>query len=476
MPVYQHLYDVFRQAILSGELPAGCLLPSTQALAELIGVGRSTVVLAYEMLTSEGYLEGQRGSGTYVAQILPDTFTYTESTDVNAAGGSTRSDLSIRGMRMLDSRMVPPAPKRAFDTEEHASDLFPLPIWSALANRHFRSGARGWLEHGDAAGYLPLRKALAGYLRTSRAVACTPEQVIVFSGLVSAVTFMAQVLIDTGDPVWIQDPGWSHAAATFQLAGAGIVPVPIDDEGFDLVAGLAANPNARLAYVLPSCQYPFGTRMSMARRLVLLQWARETGGWIIENDYNGEFRYGGRPLPSLQGLDQHGRTLYLSTFSRTLFPSVRLAYVVVPEPLADQFVRARHVFDMYPPVFEQMVVADFISEGHFLRHIRRARRVHALRQAALLEAASTTLAGLLEIVPAESGAFLVGWLPDGVIEEAACRAAAEHGVNVDPLSLYYYRRNPDQRPGLVLGFADFSVPEIEDGLKRLAAALREVVV
>jgi GntR family transcriptional regulator/MocR family aminotransferase len=479
LPIYQQLYEDVRLAVLKQELAPGARLPSSQAVAEELGVARSTVVQAYETLISEGYLYGVAGSGTYVAHILPEDFTQSPSAQLRASWPPARSDLSERGMRMLSTRTIPSnvadKPRRAFDTREYATDDFPLETWATLAGRRLRSGDRAWLQFNEAAGYRPLREALATYLTGSRSVSCSAEQIVIFSGLASATTFISQVLIDPGDPVWIEDPGWPQEIAAFQLAGADIIAVPTDAAGLDVNFGIDACPTAKLAFVVPSSQIPFGTTMSMARRLALLQWAHETSAWIIENDFNGEFRYRGRPLPSLQGLDRHGRTLYLGTFSRTLFPSLRLAYAVVPESLVDRFVQARELFDIHPPVFEQLIAADFMNEGHFGRHIRRLRRLHAERQQVVIEAASTRLEGLLDIVPNDAGIFLVGWLPEETDEDEACRVAALHEVSVDPLHAYYYRLPPDYRPGLVLGYTNFESSEIEDGVDRLAGALRGVI-
>jgi GntR family transcriptional regulator/MocR family aminotransferase len=478
-PAYRQVYAAIRQAILTSELEPGTRLSSSRVLAEELGVSRSTTFLAYDMLLSEGYLYGVSGSGTYVAEILPEEFAQAEPPRDTDEAVDDASALSRRGLAMASGPMNTSCDvslsRTVFNVQADIVDSFPLETWARLAARRYRSRDRGWLRWGEKAGYRPLRESIAAYLRSSRGVSCSPDQVVIFSGLSSATSFIAQVLVDPGGQVWVEDPGWFSITAAFQAASAEVVPIQPGAEGFDLHVALRVAPEARVACVMPSCQMPLGMTMSMARRLALLQWAHEHDGWVIENDYNGEFRYRGRPLPALQGLDRHGRTLYLGSFSKVLFPSIRLGYVVVPESILDQFVQARRAFDFRVPVFEQMVVADFMREGHFLRHVRRLRRVHAERQAAFLDAAATELAGLLDILPTDAGMYLVGMLPEGVSEEAAQQAAARHGVIVDLLGQYWFRPPANRPQGLVLGYVDFEPEEIRDGVKRLAQALRSIV-
>jgi GntR family transcriptional regulator/MocR family aminotransferase len=476
-PIYRQTYEMLRQAILSGQLAPGTRLPSTVAVAEALGVARGTIQLAYEMLVSEGYLTGVAGSGTYVADDLPEQHTASQPFLGDVASSSRQAGtLSRRGRSMLPERSSTPVPvgslKRPFHTGDFTAPTFPFEVWSRIATRLYRRGDRAWLENPDAAGYLPLREVLAEYLRTARAVECTARQVVIFNGSTSAITFITEVLTDPGDAVWIEDPCWPDTEEGFLGGSTEAIPVPVDGEGLNVAAGVAARPDARLAYVVPSCQVPFNVTMSMARRLALLQWARDHGAWILEHDNYGEFRYRGRPLPSLQGLDRAGRTIYLGDFNRTLFPSIRLAYAVVPEVLVDDFVRARDSFDLYTPVFDQIVAAEFIAGGHFLSHIRRMRRYQAECQRVVVEAAAVELAGLLDIQPQESGSFLVGWLADGIDDEEASVVAARFGVSVDPLRRYYYRLPPDYRPGLVLGYTGHGLEELRDGVRRLAGGLR----
>ncbi len=351
-----------------------------------------------------------------------------------------------------------------------ALDHFPFEIWARLMLRHWRGSSPTLLSYGDPAGYGPLRAAIAEYLIAARGVRCIPEQVIVVAGSQQGLDLAARVLLDIGDQVWQEDPGYVGARGALTSAGAEVVPVPVDREGLDVAAGIARCPNARLAYITPSHQYPLGVTMSLPRRLALLEWAQRAGAWVLEDDYDGEYRYTGRPLPSLQGLDTDNRTVYLGTLSKTLFPALRLGYMIVPLDLVDAFVAAKALADRHAPSVEQAVLADFITEGHFARHVRRTRMLYAARQAALLDAAQRELAGLLEVDPAEAGMHLVGYLPAGVDDRAASRRAAAHHVDAPALSAFALA--PQPRGGLLLGYAAVDEAEIYAGARRLALALR----
>jgi GntR family transcriptional regulator / MocR family aminotransferase len=291
----------------------------------------------------------------------------------------------------------------------------------------------------------------------------------VVSGSQQALDLAARVLLDPGDAVWVEDPGYMGARGALSGAGARLVPVPVDGEGLEVAEGIAREPGARLTCVTPSHQYPLGVTMSLGRRLELLGWANRSGAWVVEDDYDSEYRYTGRPLEALQGLDGEGRVLYVGTFSKVLFPALRLGYLVVPPDLIDAFVSARELTDRHPPTVDQVVLADFISEGHFVRHLRRMRALYAGRQAALVEEAARELGGLLDVYPTAAGMHLVGWLPEGVDDREATRRAANFGVEAPPVSLY--GSLPGGRGGLMLGYAAFAEGEMRGGVRRLAAAL-----
>jgi GntR family transcriptional regulator/MocR family aminotransferase len=307
-------------------------------------------------------------------------------------------------------------------------------------------------------------------VRAARAVRCEASQVVVVSGSQQGLDIVARLLLDPGDHVWMEDPGYLGARGAFLGAGARVSPVPVDAEGMMVSAGIERQPRARMVYVTPSHQFPMGVTMTLARRLALLEWVRRSGAWVIEDDYDSEFRYSGRPIAALQGLDFTGRVIYLGTFSKVLFPSLRLGYLILPPELVEPFSNARALVDRHSSLIEQAVLADFIVEGHFARHIRRMRALYAHRHAAFVETARKELAGLLEVQPQDAGMHLAGWLAEGVDDAAASRKAFEHGVEAPPLSAYAIE--PLSRGGLLLGFTATGTREIREGVRRLASALR----
>lgn len=472
-PYYRQLYEGVRVEILSGRLPARARLPSTRAVAAEFGVSRTTVVAAFDQLLAEGYLEGRAGSGTYVAPSLPDDMLGVRDASrptVRPSGGGRA--LSRRGEVMAATptsvardRGAP----RAFRPGVPATDEFPFGVWRRLVGKVWRRPSAGLLEYGEPAGYGPLRAEISTHLGPARAVRCEPGQVIVVSGSQQALDLCARVLLDPGDPVWVEEPGYRGARAALLGAGARLVPVPVDEEGLDVRAGISQGPDARLACVTPSHQYPLGVTMSLARRLELLRWAKISSAWVVEDDYDSEYRYSGRPLEALQGLDTEGRVIYVGTFSKVLFPALRLGYLVVPPDLVDAFVAARELSDRQPPGVEQAVLAHFMAEGHFARHVRRMRSLYAERQALLVEEARRHLPGLLDVPSADAGMHLVGRLPAGKDDREASRDAARRGVEAPAISLY---GNPsDGRGGLMLGYAAVDEAGIRTGVRRLAEAL-----
>lgn len=498
-PLHRQVYDGLREAILAGRLARGARLPSTRALARDLGVARNTVLQAYEQLRSEGYLQGRRGGGTRARSVLPDTLLTVPRSTRRAtprgrddASARRRTDparaadvaptVSSRGRALADTgamlirRAGPHAP---FELGVPAIDAFPLRLWAQLAGRRWR---RGGVDLGelDPAGEPALREAIAAYVGTARGVRCSAEQVLVLNGTQQALHLVAQVLLDPGDAVWIEEPGYVGARVAFVASGARLVPVRVDGEGLDVEHGMRRAPNARLAYVTPSHQFPLGVVLSAARRLQLLAWARASGAWIVEDDYDSEFRYAGRPLPSLQGLEAErlraggsARVLYLGTFSKTLVSGLRLGYMVVPDALVDVFRAARSTMDRHTPTGYQHVLADFIGEGHYARHIRHVRALCAERQGALVEAAGRRLDGLLEIAPDAAGLHLVGWLAPGFDDVVAHDAAMQRGVRSWALSKFHLRGAPD-RGALVLGYGGFDEASIRRAVERLGRALESV--
>jgi len=363
-------------------------------------------------------------------------------------------------------------PPRPFRTSTPALDAFPYKLWGRLLARRWSNSAATLLPYNDSAGYLPLRKAIASYLSTTRGVQCTPEQLIITCGSQHALEIVTRTLLKPGDGAWIEDPGFLGARAALTAVGARLIPVPVDADGLNIAAGLERCAEPRLIYVTPSHQYPLGMTLTLSRRLALLKLAGERGAWIIEDDYDSEFRYVGRPLAALQGLDTDQRVIYIGTLSKVLFPSIRIGYIIAPSDLFDAFVRARCLAGHQSPALEQAVLADFISEGHFARHIRRMRVLYAERQQALLKAGRSELNGLLEIKPSEAGMHLIGWLPEDVDDQSAFHAAFDAGVEVTPLSAYSIKLQ--KRGALRLGYTGYKPREIWRATRRLATALRHI--
>jgi GntR family transcriptional regulator/MocR family aminotransferase len=476
-PLYRQIYDAICRSILGGEFDRGMQLPATRQLAKQLGVSRMTVVNAYEQLLAEGYIVGKPGAGTYVARTLPEKMLRVDSSRLLRRRESTRPRnqiLSRRGKWLASTsvtalRVQADNNHQAFQNGLPALDEFPFKVWSQLASRRLRNPPRELLGYGDPAGYGPLREVIAAHLKSTRGVQCDSDQVIIVAGAQQALDLISRILLNPDDRVWLEDPCYPGARNALLAAGAKVVPVPLDDEGFDLAAALKRRKNVRLVYVTPSHQFPLGVTMSLSRRLALLEWAKKSDAWIIEDDYNSEFRYAGRPLPSLQGLDSDGSVIYIGTFSKTIFPSLRLGCIVVPRSLVDAFVAARALIDRHSPSIDQAILADFIEEGHFARHVRRMRSLYAARQGLLIAAARRELAGLLELRPAAAGMHVIGWLPKGVSDKVASEKAALYGVEAAPLSAYSLAPLP--RDGLALGYTTVNARQIKDGIRRLAQAL-----
>ena len=473
-PLHKQLYEEFRQAILSGRLTAGTRLPSTRTLANELSVSRNTVLNAFAQLLAEGYLASQVGDGTYVIDTLPEELIQTRQPDQEAQGVNTGRRLSKRGQVMAETSVHLFSHKgipRAFRPGLPAFDEFPVELWARLHSRYWKQMPRQLLTYGEAGGYPPLRQAIAEYLAAARGVRCSAEQVIIVAGSQQALDIATRVLLDPGDSAWMEDPGYPGARATLQAAGAQVIPIPVDPDGLDLAAGIQRCPSPRLMYLTPSHQNPLGVTMSLSRRLALLEYASRVGAWLLEDDYASEFRYISRPVAALQGLDHDNRVIYIGTFSKVLLPSLRLGYLVVPTDLIDAFTAAHAAANFHAPTLDQAVLADFITEGHFARHIRRMRLLYQERQEALVEAARREMPDSLEVHEAECGLQLVGWLPEGVSDFAAVEAAKRYGVESRALS--FYSIEPPKRGGLLLGYAFVPVDDIMEAAKQLGKALAQ---
>ena len=475
MPSYRQLYEALRSEILDGRLGPGSRLPATRDLARQYQLSRGTIVNAFELLKSEGYLEGNVGSGTYVSKVLPDELWQVK------IDGQRRGDRGTQLERRTPRRRVsgyaqrvhlfPPfgaGPARAFRANIPALDLFPANLWAQIVARRWRRVSTNLLLGCDPMGYRPLRDAVADYLATSRGVRCAPEQVAIVSGVQEALDLVARLFLNPGDRVGIENPGYVGAAMVFEAVGAKISVLSLDSEGIELRAPSLRG--TRLVYVTPGHQFPLGINMSLTRRLQLIEWARKAGALIFEDDYDSEYRYSGRPVPALQGLDRSGSVLFAGSFSKVLFPSLRLGYLVIPPDLVDYFSATKSITSRHAQLLDQAVLSDFITEGHFGRHLRRMRGVYAERLSVLLQSARENLAGLLDISGVEAGLQTVGWLHGGISGEPAARAAAARNVEVVPLGRY--TRGRVAQDGLQLGFAAVDAREIQRGVKELAVALQ----
>jgi GntR family transcriptional regulator/MocR family aminotransferase len=472
VPLYRQIYGAIRQSILSGKFKSQTQLPATRFLAKQLGVSRMTVINAYEQLFAEGYLEGKAGSGTFVAAQLPEDLLAANVTKEPKLTNRNKvaPRLSAFGQR-LEEKSIESARGQAialfqpFQNGLTAVDEFPFEIWSRIAARWHRNPPRSVLGYGDPQGFLPLRKAIAAHLKSARGVNCEAEQIIVTNGAQQALYLTAQAFLAENDAVLIEDPCYLEARRAFAAFGAKIIPVQVDNEGFDVGAAPESGENAKLVYVTPSHQYPLGVTMSLARRLSLIEWAKTANAWIIEDDYNSEFRYAGRPLASLQGLDRDNRVLYVGTFSKTIFPSLRIGCLVVPPELVNVFTNARALSDVHSSLIDQAILTEFITEGHFARHVRRMRTLYEERQRVLVAECEKHLAGLLEVEKADAGMHLVGWLPEGVGDFEISQKAADLNLKLAPIS--DYSANKSSRRGFILGYTAFDEKQIKNAVKKL---------
>jgi GntR family transcriptional regulator/MocR family aminotransferase len=465
----RQVYNAVRRAILDGVVDPGTRLPSSRALADDVRVSRTTTLLAYEQLLAEGYLETRRGSGTFVATELPDDLP--QQASPRRLARTKHPQLSQRGAALAatpgPARRIA-GPPRAFRLGVPALDRFPLRLWSQLVGRRMRSMTLRQLDYADSAGCVDLRRAIAEHVQAARGTTCVADQVFVVAGAQRGLQMICSMLLDPGDRVWLEDPGYPGARSALAQAGARIVPVCVDSQGLDVAAATRHAPNARLAYVTPSNQFPLGVPMSLMRRLALLKWATRASAWIIEDDYDSEFRYATRPLQCLHGLDSDGRVIYVGTFAKSIFPAMRLGFVIVPVDLVQKVQAIRRAADSHPPMLEQMALADFIREGHYSTHLRRMRSIYRERLEALESAAKEYCAGALRFRPIHTGLHAVADL-DGVDDERVCEEARERGIEVAPLRMYFVGRCTAN--GLLLGFASTPPDTLRRGMERLAAAI-----
>ncbi|BCQ68326.1 GntR family transcriptional regulator [Pseudomonas sp. Eqa60] len=435
-PIYRQLYQRFRESIADGRLRPGDRVPAVRALAAELNLARGTVEAAYQLLIGEGYLTARGAAGTIVTPQLAPVSAPTQRAPV----APTTYQATHAGTSPLALQMGLPA-----------LDAFPRKLWTRLAGRQLRQAGVEGLVYPDARGYAPLRAAIASYLGISRGISCHPEQIFVCAGYRACLDLISHTLMRPGATCWLEEPGYFMARSALLEAGAQLVPVPVDDQGLDVAQGIARAPEAGFAVVTPTHQSPLGVSLSLPRRLALLDWANRQGSWIIEDDYDSEYRYQGKPLPALKSLDQQGRVLYTGTFSKVLFPGLRLAYLVVPTEQTPAFARQADRLHNHCPHLQQATVAAFLNEGHFARHLNKMRGLYARRRQWLVEALHQALGGRLQIDPQAGGMHVVAGLGEGDDVQIARRARAV-GIAVEPLSQWYL--GGGGRQGLVMGFTN----------------------
>ncbi|MDY0975996.1 PLP-dependent aminotransferase family protein [Massilia sp. CFBP9012] len=470
------LYRSLRQAILDGRLGEGALLPGTRALAQQYAMARGTVQLAYDQLLSEGYLQALRGSGTRVSRVLPDASLQAGPAPVRVLEEPSRFQPDGPWLRNVGDQ-APAFPLRpgsglppAF--HPHRCDVrgFPIDLWRRLHGRHLRPSKLAVLSETEAAGMAPLRAAIARHLDLARGVAVSPDQIVILGSVQQALDICLRLLVAPGDAVWMEDPGYPGARQAMHAHGARVVDVAVDEDGIRVHEALAAASDARLAYVTPARQAPLGMALSPERRLALLQWARERGAIVFEDDYDSEYRFAAKPVPALRSMEgAESHVVLAGTFSKLLFPAIRLAFVALPWQLVDPFVRAASLAARNANALSQAVLADFIDDGHFDRHVRRMRRVYAGRAAAFEAAAHAHWQGLIAVPPVTAGLDVVTRLLAHEERDAWQRLNAA-GLTAFPLGPYCAQAQLP--PSLVMGFAAFDEAQIDAGAKAVAAALR----
>ncbi|WP_047290263.1 PLP-dependent aminotransferase family protein [Pseudomonas protegens] len=453
-PIYRQLYQRFRESIADGRLRPGDRVPAVRALAAELNLARGTVEAAYQLLIGEGYLTARGAAGTIVTpQLTPICAPKQRAPEAPATHQATHAGTSPLALQMG----LP------------ALDAFPRKLWTRLAGRQLRLAGVEGLVYPDARGYAPLRAAIASYLGISRGISCHPEQIFVCAGYRACLDLISHTLMGPGATCWLEEPGYFMARNALLEAGAQLVPVPVDDQGLDVAQGIARAPEAGFAVVTPTHQSPLGVSLSLPRRLALLDWANRQGSWIIEDDYDSEYRYQGKPLPALKSLDQQGRVLYTGTFSKVLFPGLRLAYLVVPAEQTPAFARQADRLHNHCPHLQQATVAAFLNEGHFARHLNKMRGLYARRRQWLVEALHQALGGRLQLDPQAGGMHVVAGLGEGDDVQIARRARGE-GIAVEPLSQWYL--GGGGRQGLVMGFTNVvSAEQAVSVALRLARAI-----
>jgi GntR family transcriptional regulator/MocR family aminotransferase len=474
LPLHRQLYAELRQGILTGRLLPNQRLPSSRSLARALGISRFTVTQCYEQLIAEGYLQTTVGSGTFVNSQLPDDLLLSKPIDSIEQRNKFPIKLSVYGNHLTQvnaSGVIEPDLEINFRYGRPALDQFPLKLWRKLLSRHCLSNSN-WLDYSsDLLGYQPLREAIARYLKTARAVKCQPEQIIITHGSQQGIELVTRLLINPGEAIALENPCYLAARYIFQTHRAKLLPIPVDESGL-IVPELFNTSSLKLVYVTPSHQFPTGVVLSLSRRLQLLSWAQETGAVILEDDYDSEYRYNSRPIPALQGLDPSNSVIYLGTFSKVLFPSLRIGYLVVPNNLVDLFARARWLADRHNPLLEQKVLTDFINEGHLERHIRRMRHLYDRRRQVLVQALKSYLGDKVKILGENAGIHLTIQINTSLSDKEIIEAAAKIGVGLTTARNYYLESSSQGE--FLLGYSQLDEKQIEEGICRFSKVVVEL--
>jgi GntR family transcriptional regulator / MocR family aminotransferase len=467
LPLYKQLYESIRKSILSGRLKGGLKLPSTRTLATELKVSRNTVKSAFEQLLNEGYIKGKIGAGTYITDDIPDKLL---RVGIDSAL-SNNNHLKLKLNKELISQTFPPRylPENdiiPFQPGIPSLEDFPFKTWLKILNKIGNNFPVNYLKHIDATGYKGLKESIAYYLQTYRAVNCIPEQIIIINGSQQGLDLICRLLLNENDNVLLEDPGYFGIREAIRTSNVNILPVPVDSDGMQIDLASETNNDINLIYTTPSHQFPLGTIMSISRRLKLLEFARQNGTWIIEDDYDSEYRYNGNPLPSLQGMDKWNRVIYMGTFSKVLFPGLRLGYLVLPSSqLIDSFANEKSIVDRQSPILEQLVTSKFIEEGHFTRHIRKMRILYKERQEFLIKELNKELGDIIKIDPSAAGMHLIAWLPEYLNDKEISSILRKKNVVAYPLSRTVIKF--ERKPALILGYTAFNKNQTSAAIKIL---------
>ena len=477
-PLYQQLYRQIRRELESGSFDSSTsCVPSSRVLAATLGISRPTVNQAFAKLLAEGYLQARKGSGIFVADHLPATF-LKAATSATTVRTQHTSRVARRVTRMTDFRSGPQLdvgiggpPSVTLIAGLPAVDEFPIVVWERLRAQVLAKKGAHLLRYASSRGEIELRKAIAAYLCDFRGANCHPDQIVVVGGMQQAMLACALALINEGEVAWIEDPGFRQARSVLAFVGAKLVPRPIDPEG--LVIGKCSRQSSpRLIFVTPSHQFPFGVTMSLKRRKALIEFAESWNSYVLEDDYNSEFRFDGPPLPCLQGLDNAGRVIYAGTMSKILYPSLRLGFLVAPPELVDTLVKVRAIMDQHSPAIDQATLARFITEGFFLSHVKRIRELYAQRRVFFIEQFQRWLGDYFDLEVTPAGLHFIAWLRRGEDFPLFMRAREQTGIWPRPLSFFCIKAQLD--PAFVFGFAAWSHAQIEQGLAKLASAVKQL--